>query len=176
MRAKNPPRFIHDSPRFRFFLRTSTVPPLIFCEAHGAGRDDRSQLPEPRGGRTQPGTALHRGAGAHPGAAAFAEAGVPGGHAGVRGNETRWKGSTLETEKSLNNRAGKSVKICENLIWFIKTWRIGNDLRHTEAPRLMSCQELADISAKHYQDTVFKSDSDRGIRNLHSIFDMPDIS
>ena len=27
----------------------------------------------------------------------------------------------------------------------------------------MSCQELADISAKHYQDTVFKSDSDSDI-------------
>ena len=37
--------------------------------------------------------------------------------------------------------------------------------RHSDS-RLMSCQELADMSAKHYQDTVFKSDSGSGFRHF----------
>ena len=61
-------------------------------------------------------------------------------------------------QKEVGKNAGKS----HDLIWFIKTWKIRSDLRHRYS-RPMSCQELADISAKHYQDTVFKSDSDSDI-------------
>lgn len=110
------PDFSYGFPIFSQIYLRSGLPPTErhgFCEAHGSGGDDWSQLPEPRGGRAQLGAVLHRGVGAHLDAASVAESGVPGGDAGAQG-----KRDPMETKKRLE-------KMLENLMISFGSSKLG---------------------------------------------------
>ena len=138
--------------------------------AHHPGRDHRTPLPQRWGGGAHVGAVLHRGAGAHLGASPIAQARVPSRHAG------RLKDPVSSTPHFFLVVGWFEVffesQIAEETFYKQVNLAMTVDVKSSKKSRhkfvfksrqnengSFAHQELSDLSAEHYQNTVFKSEA-----------------